>query len=144
MKTRILSVAAACGLVLLFTAVTTNPIGWVDQLARWSQGGITVSTAANYSNNHQIHNVLSGSLDYDFPVHSAVGCVDALNAITVTGAQIGDPCFAGVDRQASDAGNVSIGCVVSALNTVKVTECALVTNVNPGDAGYRTWVVSNQ
>ncbi len=140
---KIFAVLAVVALAAL--AITTNPIGNIDETARWLKGGAYVSTAAAFNTNNQVHNILAGSLDFDYgALTAASGCVAASNTVTVTGATLADPCFVSADEQAADAGTVAYKCNVTAANTVTVWACPVGLNANPLDAGHRLWVISNQ
>lgn len=140
---KIFAVLAVVALAAL--AITTNPIGNIDETARWSKGGLYISTAAAFNTNNQIHNVLAGSLDFDFGVlTAAAGCIAASNTVTVTGATLADPCLVSVDEQAADAGTVAYKCSITAANTATVWACPVGLTANPLDAGHRIWVISNQ
>lgn len=144
MKTlKILAVLSVVALAAL--AITTNPIGNIDETARWLKGGAYISTGAAFNANNQIHNVLAGSLDFDYAALTAsAGCIAASNTATVTGATLADPCLVSVDEQAADAGTVAYKCNVTAANTVTVWACPVGLNANPLDAGHNIWVISNQ
>ena len=96
--------------IALFALVANAAIGVlvIDEGDALVQNGLVVSTAANYSSNNQVTNMLYGSLDFDFAALTATaGCLVSTNGATVHGAAVGDPCFVAVDEQAADAGTVS-------------------------------------
>lgn len=105
----------------------------------WS-GAKGIKTAGN-----KVTEMLAGSLDFDFAA-ATITCEDSPD-ITVTGAQLGDPCMVGFDKAAvntSDAGiHSSFQCYAFA-DTVKIRHCAAGTATNPPDAGYRVRVIGNR
>lgn len=132
--------------IALFALVANAAIGVlvIDEVTRWFKNGLVVSTAANYSSNNQVTNMLYGSLDFDFAALTATaGCLVSTNGATVHGAAVGDPCFVAVDEQAADAGTVSYKCSITASNTAKVYACPVGVNANPLDAGFKMWVIKN-
>lgn len=95
----------------------------------------TVSTAGN-----KVTRSLAGSAVIDFGSVS-ITCTDS-SAITITGAQTGDPCFVGAPTTA--AANSTFTCFVSAADAVKVRHCPAGTAIDPASATYRVRVISSQ
>lgn len=114
----------------------------IDNIARWVKGGLYVmpaSISAQVVAANGVTRMLGGSTTFDFPSNSIL-CADA-TGLTVTGAQLGDPCFVGAP--AALAANSSFTCYVSAANTVVVRHCPVGTVVDPASALYFIRVVSS-
>ncbi len=143
MKKRILFLGV---LLVSALALAVGPYN-KDQIGRWIQGPLYVmppSLAAGVTTTNAVTRMLAGSESMNFG-EVTITCADSTGH-TVTGAQIGDPCFVGVPADATDAGyvNVTLSCYVSAANTVKVRACAAGTAVNLSPLTYTTRIISNQ
>ena len=113
-------------------------IQWSAQVFRagfWS-GATASKTAGN-----KVTGAYAGSVTYDFG-ESTIECDDS-STITLTGAQVGDPCFVGIDDQGAAAVNSSFTCYAVA-NGAVVRHCPAGTASNPLDAGYRVRVISSR
>ena len=141
---KLISVAALV-LAAAVVAQSNAEVRLVPQILRggfWS-GSTAQKTAAN-----KVTEVLAGALDYDFAL-SVTTCADS-PAITVTGAQSGDPCMVGFDPVGAGQGDAGVAadsmfeCFVSAADAVNVRHCAHGIGSNPGDAGFRVRVIGNR
>ena len=113
-------------------------IQWSAQVFRagfWS-GATASKTAGN-----KVTGMYAGSATIDFASVTTT-CTDS-SAITVTGAQAGDPCFVGIDSASVNAANSSFTCFALA-NEVKVRHCAAGTASDPSSATYRVRVISSR
>lgn len=118
-----------------------------DQIGRWIQGPLYVmppTLAAGVTTTNAVTRMLAGSESMNFG-ELTITCADSTGH-TVTGSQIGDPCFVGLPADATDAGftNVTLTCYVSAAGTVKIHACAAGTAVNLSTLTFTTRIISNQ
>ena len=90
---------------------------------------------------NRVTRALGFSAVIDF-ASTTITCNDS-NAITVTGAQAGDPCFVGPPTSGGST-NASYTCYVSAADTVKVRHCAAGTADDPASATFFGRVISSQ
>jgi hypothetical protein len=136
MKKILIAVAAlfAVGVV----AQSNVELRLVPQVFRggfWS-GSAASATAANI-----VTGVYAGSVTTDF-ASTTIQCEDSA-AITVTGAQAGDPCFVGFDSATVNAAHSSFTCYALA-NQAKVRHCPAGTATNPAEAVFRVRVISSR
>lgn len=113
-------------------------IQWSAQVFRsgfWS-GATAAKTAGN-----KVTGVYEGSVTTDF-ANTTIQCEDS-DAITVTGAQVGDPCFVGIDSATVNAAHSHFSCYALA-NQAKVRHCPAGTATNPAEAVYRVRVISSR
>lgn len=109
----------------------------------WFQSGLYVGPASVHPINetrNKITRILGSSEVFDF-ASSTITCLDS-TGVTVTGAQLGDPCFA--SPNIAWAANQEFSCYVSAANTVKVRFCPAGTAADPASATYFTRIISSQ
>ena len=139
--------AALFGVLLLagIGYAATEPILEVYNSIRpaWFQSGLYVGPASVSPGNstlNKVTRILGGSETFDF-ASSTITCLDS-TGVTVTGAQLGDPCFA--SPNIAWAANQEFSCFVSAANTVKVRFCPAGTAADPASATYFTRVISSQ
>ncbi len=123
------------GSIAYAAALEIRTIPQVFRAGFWS-GTTAAKTAGN-----KVTGVYEGSLVYDFGA-STIECDDS-STITLTGAQVGDPCFVGIDDQGAAAVNSSFTCYATA-NGAVVRHCPAGTASNPLDAGYRVRVISSR
>ncbi len=143
MKTRLIILGVLVFSAIAFAVAPYNK----DQIGRWIQGSLYVmppSLAAGVTSTNAVTRMLAGSESMNFG-ELTITCADSTGH-TVTGAQIGDPCFVGVPADATDAGftNITLSCYVSAANTIKVHACAAGTAVNLSTLTFTTRIISNQ
>lgn len=93
-------------------------------------------TYAGTANNVTTRSLATGTLYVNFPFDA--GC--KATAVTVTGSQVGDNCSVGATT-ALGFGN-AFSCNVTSADTATITQCPA--GSDPGDAGYRVRVWSNQ
>lgn len=113
-------------------------------------GGLLVGRLAdNFSdtriNQNRETRSLGGQITWDV-ANATIVCEDS-PAITIAGAQVGDPCFVGIPATLTAGGtglHHSFTCYVSAANAVKVRACAAGTADNPGSVTYNVRVISSQ
>ena len=113
----------------------------IDNGARWMRSGFyatSVDTQVIAAN--RISRVLGASSVIDFAA-ATITTVDS-TAITVTGAQVGDPCFVG--PPAAVVVNASFTCIVTAADTVKVRFTPAGTAADPLSGTYFVRVISSQ
>jgi hypothetical protein len=114
----------------------------------WITGGLYVGPKTKNPTNsttNKMTRLLGASATIDF-ASTTITCTDS-SAITVTGAQTGDPCFVGAPTTISGAGtglNSSFTCYVSAADNVKVRHCAAGTADDPASATYFVRIISSQ
>lgn len=113
----------------------------------WFRSGFYVGPASinpPADDTNKVTRMLAGSITFDFASGTIV-CEDS-TGITITGAQVGDPCFVGPPETLTAGGtglHHNFTCYVSAANTVKVRACAAGTVDNPGSATFKVRVLSN-
>lgn len=146
MKKTIISVAFGVLALAALTAVVSPDI---DQAPRWMQNGFWTmpkTQAAQLTSANKTTRMLAGTLTaFDF-ASVTITCEDS-TAVTVAGAQTGDPCFVGPPTTISGAGtglHSNFTCYVSSADNVKVRHCAAGTADNPASADYRFRVISSQ
>lgn len=140
MKTKIVFVL----LIVAGVAVAVAPYN-TDQIGRWVQGPLYVAPKSiGATSTNAVTRMLAGSETVNFDEITTT-CADSTGH-TVTGAQVGDPCFVGVSADAVDAGyvNGTLSCYVSVAGTVKVRLCAAGTAINLSSLTFTTRIVSNQ
>ena len=134
------------GLVLGFaahqTADAAPPIS-KDGVVRWMQAGMwvmpqTIGGQTNAAN--KVTRMLGASSTIDFAA-ATITTVDSA-AITVTGAQVGDPCFVG--PPAAVVVNASFTCLVTAADAVKVRFTPAGTIADPLSGTFFVRVISSQ
>jgi hypothetical protein len=119
-----------------------------DQGPRWMAGGMWVmppSQAANTTTANKVTRMLAFSSTIDF-ASATITCRDS-SAISVPGAQVGDPCFVGMPATLTAGGtglHESFTCYVSAADNVKVRACAAGTADDPASVTFRGQVISTQ
>lgn len=139
MKTKLLLGLAALVSLVAVAAPNIN----IDGNARWMRAGFWVmpqtiggqTVAAN-----KVTRMLGASATIDFAA-ATITTVDS-SAITVTGAQVGDPCFVG--PPAAVVVNASFTCLVTAADAVKVRFTPAGTAADPLSGTYFVRVVSSQ
>jgi len=117
-------------------ALAAATIHWEAQVFR---GGFWSGTTAAKTAGNKVTGMYEGSVTMDF-ANTTIQCEDS-TAITVTGAQVGDPCFVGVDSATVNAAHSSFSCY-SLANQAKVRHCPAGTATNPTEAVFRVRVVS--
>ena len=119
--------------------------------------GFLVGKSGSFSAADDTENLVTRSigkkLDYDFPAIVGNGCVQSSDkSFTVTGVQLGDPCFIGVaEATPSDGGSANIigsnvRAVARAANLVELIACNAqgdAGTLNLPDAGYNVRCISN-
>lgn len=114
----------------------------------WVTGGLYVGPKTKNPTNsttNKVTRMLGASATIDF-ASTTITCTDS-PAITVVGAQTGDPCFVGPPTSITGAGtglNSSFTCYVSAADAVKVRHCAAGTADDPASAVFLVRVISSQ
>ena len=142
-KLGLIALALALFSLVAFAAPNVD----IDGNVRWMRAGFWVmpqtiggqTIAAN-----KVTRMLGASATIDF-ASVTITCTDS--AVTVTGAQVGDPCFVGPPATITGAGtglNSSFVCYVSAANTVQVRHCGAGTADDPASATYFVRVISSQ
>lgn len=115
-------------------------IGSIDNTPRYFKagwyGGNGIVNSANV-----VTNVYAASATIDF-ANTTIQCADS-SAIAVVGAQVGDPCFVGIDSATVNAAHSSFTCYALA-NEVKVRHCPAGTATNPAEAIFRVRVISSR
>lgn len=140
MKTRYLIILGVVS-ALAFAAAPLS----IDTIGRWVQGPLYVAPKSiGATSTNAVTRMLAGSETVNFDEITTT-CADSTGH-TVTGAQVGDPCFVGVSADAVDAGyvNGTLSCYVSVAGTVKVRLCAAGTAINLSSLTFTTRIVSNQ
>lgn len=136
---------AALAFVALFSLVAfAAPNINIDGNTRWMRVGFWVmpQTTGGLTNTaNRVTRMMSNSLVIDFPA-STITCVDSAS-ITVTGAQLGDPCVVGVPSAAA-VSNAGFSCWVLAANAVLVRFCPAGTLADPLSGTFQVRTISNQ
>lgn len=134
---KILIAAAVVVASVAFAAATIHHEAQVFRGGFWA--GLTASkTAAN-----KVAGMYAASATIDFAdAGTGVVCEDS-SAITVTGAQVGDPCVVGIDSATVAAGNSTFSCYALA-DQAKVRHCPAGTAVDPTSATFRVRVISSR
>ena len=113
----------------------------IQQVAQVFRAGFWSGTTAAKTAGNKVTGMYEASATIDFAAVTTT-CADS-SAITVTGAQVGDPCFVGIDSATVNAANSSFTCYALA-NEVKVRHCAAGTATDPTSATYRVRVISSR
>lgn len=93
---------------------------------------------------NRITRSLVADISYDFAA-STIVCTDT-PAVTLTGAQAGDPCIVGIGPRDGGTPIVTANSAFSCFaqnNSVILRHCAVGTAANPVDAGYTVRVISS-
>ena len=142
--------------VVAVAVATLAAVAWAQEARldlyrfnpQWFTRGIYVgpeeSPNVSATTANKITRTLGGSISFNFGSKS-ITCEDS-TAITVTGAQVSDPCFVGPPDtlDAGGGGNSSFTCYVSAADAVKVRHCASGTADDPNTATFNVRVISAQ
>lgn len=136
------SIFAALALAWCALASTAHAqtVGSIDTTTRYLKAGFYSGNGIVATAN-VVTNVYAGSLTFDF-ANTTIQCEDS-SAITVTGAQVGDPCFVGIDSATVNAAHSSFTCFALA-NAVKIRHCPAGTATNPTEAVFRVRVISSR
>lgn len=127
---------------LLFAGAAFATINTGDRAGRWILGGLQVGTNATIGTASNLTTRMLAPVGQVIDFASAtITSVDS-SAITVTGAQVGDPCFVGAPT--TIAANTSFTCYVSAADTVKIRYGPMGTAADPPSGTYFVRVISNQ
>lgn len=110
-------------------------------IAQSFRGGAFFGITASKTSGNILKGAYEASASIDFG-SVTITCEDSA-AITVTGAQVGDPCFVGIDSATVNAANSSFTCYALA-NQVKVRHCSHGSASNPAEAVYRVRVISSR
>jgi len=118
-----------------------------DAVIQWSpqvfQGGFWSGLTASKTAGNKVTGMYAASATIDFAdAGTGIVCEDS-SAITVTGAQAGDPCVVGIDSATVNAANSSFSCYALA-NQAKVRHCPAGTAVDPASATFRVRVISSR
>ena len=141
--------AALFGVLLLagIGYAASEPIYEVYNTIRpsWFQAGLYVgprtdNPQAVASTTNKVTRFLGGTEVVDF-ASSTITCLDS-TGITISGAQLGDPCFAGAS--VSWAANTDFTCFVDAANHAKIRYCPAGTAADPPSATYFYRIISSQ
>lgn len=138
-RASVVKIAAVLALCVGVALAQSNVIN-MDFSPRGMQAGFFSGRSGLLSSSNRVTNMLSGSITHDF-ASQTITCADSAN-ITVTGAQVGDPCFVG--PPAAPVANTQYTCYVSAADTVVVRFCPAGTAANPANVEYKVRVISNQ
>ena len=115
-------------------------VGSIDNTPRYLKAGF-YSGNGIVSANNVVTNIYAASATIDF-ANTTIQCADS-SAIAVVGAQVGDPCFVGIDSATVNAAHSSFTCYALA-NEVKVRHCPAGTATNPTEAVFRVRVISSR
>lgn len=127
--------------VMLLAGVAAAGNASITYIASVLRGGAFFGSTAAKTSGNKVSGAYEGTLDFDF-ASTTIQCEDS-TAITVTGAQVGDPCFVGIDSATVNAAHSSFTCY-SLANQAKIRHCPAGTATNPTDAGFRVRVISSR
>lgn len=106
------------GVVLLGAIAWAAPGPIIDLIPRWAKGGLYITpTGSHVVAANKVTRSLGASATIDFTSSTVAPVISS--SITVTGAQVGDPCEVGVPA-AAGALNAEFTCFVDAADSVKV------------------------
>jgi hypothetical protein len=132
-------------------AGVTDPIVELVSTIRptWFVSGIYVgplSTTPNSNTDNKVTRILGAfNQSITFAAATAVTCADSTTSITVTGAQVNDPCFLSLPATQMTNGVGSFSCVVTAANTVKIRFCnGSAGSLTPATSSISVRVISSQ
>lgn len=143
MKTATKAWAALALVTLLSLVAFAAPNINIDGNVRWLRAGFWVmpqTIGAQTVAANKVTRMLGASSVIDFAA-ATITTVDS-SVITVTGAQVGDPCFVG--PPAAVVVNASFTCIVTAANSVVVRFTPAGTAADPLSGTYFVRVVSSQ